>query len=140
MFSAQSKEISSHIFLTSLITNLVLYCYSVFLLIYRSLLSSGVSYIIYLPLNDLGPPLVDRPSHHLSACPIRHPYRLSVSWGDQDSIVQGSSPHKCGQRISYRAFNVVVAAFSYIFLNSPFVLYVHSAYPYQQNFLECHFG
>ena len=41
--------------------------------------SSGVSYIIYLPLNDLGPPLVDRPSHYLSACPIEHPYRLSMS-------------------------------------------------------------
>ena len=136
----QSKEISSHIFLTSLITNLVLYCYSVFLLIYRSLLSSGVSYIIYLSLNDLGPPLVDRSSHHLNACPIGHPYRLSVSWGDQDSIVQGSSSYKCGQRISYRAFNVVVVTFSYIFLNSPFVLYIHSTYSYQQNFLECHFG
>ena len=73
---------------------------------------SGVSYVIYLPLNDLGPLLVSRPSHYLSACPIRHPYRPSVRLGDQGSTIQGSYPHKCSQRVSYRAFNAVVAAFS----------------------------
>ena len=74
-------------------------------------LSSGVSYIIYLPLNDLGPLLVDRLSHYLSAFPIGRPYRPSVSLGNQDSIVQGFSPHKCGQRISCRAFNAAIVAF-----------------------------
>ena len=50
-------------------------------------LSFKASCIIYLPLNDLGPPLVDRLSHYLSACPIGHPYRPSVGWGNQDSTV-----------------------------------------------------
>ena len=71
-------------------------------------LSLGVSYIIYLPLNDLGPLLVDHPSHHSSAYPIGHLHRLSVSWSNQGSIVQGSSPHKYGQKVSCRAFNAVV--------------------------------
>ena len=34
---------------------------------------SRVSCIIYLPFNDLGPPLVDHPGHYLSVCPIEHP-------------------------------------------------------------------
>ena len=74
-------------------------------------LSSRVSYIIYLPLNDLGSPLVNRLSHYLNAYPIGRPYKPSVSWGNQGSIVQGFSPHKCCQRISCRAFNAAIAAF-----------------------------
>ena len=46
-----------------------------------------VSYVIYLLLEDLGPPFVDRPGHYLSACPIRHLPKPLVSWGNQDSIV-----------------------------------------------------
>ena len=123
----------------SLITNLVPDCYSVFLLISPPL-SSGISYIIYPPLNNPDPPHVDHPNHYLSTCPIRHRHRPFVSWDDQGSTVQGSFPHKCGQRVSCRAFNAVVATFSWIFPSSHLVPYVHSVYPYQQNFLECHSG
>ena len=112
----------------------------VFLFLSSPPLLSRVSYIIYLHLNDLGTPLVSSPSHYLSACPIRHPHRPSVSWVNQDSTVQRSSTHKCGQRVSCRAFNVVVAVFSQIFISFHFVMYVHSVYPYQQNFLERHSG
>ena len=121
----------------SLITNLVPDCYSVFLLISPPL-SSGISYIIYPPLNNPGPPLVDHLNHYLSTCPIEHPYRPFVSWGNQDSTIQGSSLHKCGQGVSCRAFKAVVPAFSWIFPSSHLVPYIHSAYPYQHNFLECH--
>ena len=62
--------------------------------------------------------LVDHLSSHLSVCPIRHSLWLSVSYGSKDNNVQGSSPHKCGQKSSCSAFNVVVAALSQIFPSS----------------------
>ena len=62
--------------------------------------------------------LVDHLSSHLSVCPIRHSLWLSVSCGSKDNNVQGSSPHKCGQKSSCSAFNVVVAALSQIFPSS----------------------
>ena len=51
-----------------------------------------VSYLIWFSLDNLGPPLVDYLNHHLSACPIEHPHKPSVSWSDQDNTVQESSP------------------------------------------------
>ena len=77
-----------------------------------------VSYIIQLPLDYLDPTLVDHLNPYLSVCPIRHPFWLSVSYGNQGSTVQGSSPHKCGQKSSCSAFNAMVAAFPQIFLGS----------------------
>ena len=115
----------------------MLQCFSFY---FSILLSSRVSYIICLPLNDLGPPLVDRPSHYLSACPIGHPHKPSVNLGDQDSTVQGSSPHKCGQKVSCKTFKCGSSSFFLDISWLPFVLYIRSAYPYQQNFLEYHFG
>ena len=47
----------------------------------------------------------------------RHPLWPSVSCGSQDSTVQESSSHKCGQKVSYRTFNVVAVAFAQIFLS-----------------------
>ena len=80
--------------------------------------SSGVSYIIYLSLNDLDPPFVDHLGHYLSACPIRHPLWPSMSWGSQDSTVQEYFPHKCGQKVSYKTFNAVAVTFPQIFPSS----------------------
>ena len=54
----------------------------------------------------------------MSACPIKHPLWLSMSCGSQDSIVQGSSPHKCGKKSSCSAFNAVAVALSQIFPSS----------------------
>ena len=68
-----------------------------------------VFYIIQLLLDDLGFPFVDRPSHYLSACPIRHLPKPLVSWGSQDSTVQGSSSHKCSQKVWWDALNVGAA-------------------------------
>ena len=45
---------------------------------------------------DPSPPFVDYAGHYLRVCPIRHHSQSSVSCGNQDSIVQGFSPHKCG--------------------------------------------
>ena len=46
-------------------------------------------------------------------------------------IVQVSSPHKCGQRVSYRAFNAVVVAFPQIFstflLPYPFLMLIFAS-------------
>ena len=87
--------------------------------------SSKVPYVIYLSLIDLHPPLVDHPDYYLSACLIRHPLQPSVSWGSQGSIVQGSSPHKCCQKVSYRAFNAVATVFPKIFLSfHPFCMFI----------------
>jgi len=44
-------------------------------------------------LNDFGLTLIDHLSHYLSACPIGHPLKPSMSWGSQGSTVQRSSPH-----------------------------------------------
>ena len=52
--------------------------------------------------------------------------------------VQGSSPHKCGQKGCNSAFNVVVAAFLldiFVFLTSSYVPKVH---PYRWKFLGDH--
>ena len=75
-----------------------------------------VFHLIYLHLDHLHPPLIDHLSSYLSTCPIRHSLWFSVSCGSQDSIVQRSSPHKCDQKSSCSAFNVVVAAFPQILL------------------------
>ena len=74
-----------------------------------------ISSIIQFLLDYLEPTLIDHLSHYLSAYPIRHPFRLSVSFGSQGSTIQGSSLHKYGQKVSCRAFNVVATTFPQIF-------------------------
>ena len=44
-----------------------------------------------------------------SVCPIRRPLKSSASCGNQNSTVQGSSSHKCGQGVWWDALNVVAA-------------------------------
>ena len=82
-------------------------------------LHERVLHLIYPPLNILYPPLVDHPKLYLSTCPIRHPLQLSVCCNSQGNIVQRSSSHKCGQKSSYSAFNVMVTAFFQICLGFP---------------------
>ena len=76
-----------------------------------------ILHTIYPPPNHPHPTPVDHPSLYLSTCPIRHPFQFSVSCGSQGSIVQRSSPHKCGQKSNCSAFNAVVVAFPQIFLD-----------------------
>ena len=86
------------------------YCYNVSLLIFRSPLPGGsLTLSIYLPSSNLIPPFVDCPSHHLSACPIKHLPKLLVSCGSQGNTVHGSSPHKCSQEVWWDALNVMAA-------------------------------
>ena len=48
---------------------------------------------------------------HSSTCPIRHLLYLSLSGSGWDYTVQGSSPHKYGQKSCCSALNVVVTVF-----------------------------
>ena len=92
-------------------------CYSAFSSLFLIPYRWRIFYIIYLLFRYLDPTLVDHLSHYLSACPIRHLLWLSVSCGSQGNTIQGSSPHKCSQKVSCRAFNVVTVAFPQIFPN-----------------------
>ena len=66
-----------------------------------------ISYIIYAHFTDPGSSFVDYTDHYLSVYPIRRPLQSFVSCGNQDSTIQGSSAHKCDQRIWWGAINVV---------------------------------
>ena len=92
-----------------------LQCYNVPTGVFLIPSSWQVSHIIQLFLDHLDPALADHLSYYLSTCPIRYLLLLSVSCGNQDSTVQKSSPHKCGQKSNCKTFNAVVAAFSQIF-------------------------
>ena len=73
---------------------------------------------------------------HSSTCPIRHLLWLSVSCSGWDYTVQGSSPHKCGQKSCCSALNAVVTVFLLdisAFLSPSYILEVH---PYRWKFLE----
>ena len=77
-------------------------------------------------------------SLHLSICPVKHLLWLFMNGGGWECTVQGSSPHKCGQKGCCSAFNAVVAAFLldiFIFLSSSYVPEVHL---YRWKFLEGH--
>ena len=134
--SAQSEEMSSYTFHTSLITNLVLDRYNVSLMIFPILYPQRISPIIQFPLDDIDLTLVDHLSLYLSTCPIKHLFWPSVSYNSQDNTVQGSSPHKCGQKVCCRTFNTVVAVFSLDILRHLPILCSHSAYLYHQSVLE----
>ena len=95
--------------------------------------SRRISHVIQPPLDHLHPIFVDHLSPHLSTRPIKHLFWLLVSCGSQGSTVQRSSPHKCGQKSSYSAFNAVVAAFPQIFHSFS---HTHEARPHQWSFLE----
>ena len=95
------------------------------------------SFSLYnLLLDHLDCTLVSHSNLHLSTCLIRHLLWLSVSCSGWDYTVQGSSPHKCGQKICCSALNAVVTTFLLdisTFLSSSYTLKVH---PYRWKFLE----
>ena len=89
-------------------------------------------------LDHLDRILVNHLNLHLSICPIKYLLWLSANGGGWDCTIQGSSPHKCGQKSCCSAFNVVVATFILdfsVFLSS---LYVPEVHPYRWKFLEGH--
>ena len=106
--------------------------------VFRSL-SYGGFFTLYSFLSDhLNCTLVIHRNLHLSACLIKHFLWLSVHSGSWDCTIQGSSPHKCGQKSCCSAFNAMVAAFLLdisTFLSSSYVLEVR---PYRWTFLEGH--
>ena len=119
-------------------------CYNIFSLPFSIQFSWRVSHIIQLLLDHLDPTFIDRLSSYLSTCPIRHPLGLSASCGSQSSIVQRSSPHKCGQKSSCNAFNAMVVVLPQIFLvsfllvcsRSMFLSLEHSSYPRRSSSLN----
>ena len=117
------------------------WCYSnVFfssLLIFLRSPSYKESFSLYnLLLDHLDRTLVSHSNFHSSTCPIRHLLWLSVSYSGWDYTVQGSSPHKSGQKSCCSVLNVVVTAFLldiYAFLSLSYTFEVH---PYHWKFLE----
>ena len=111
-------------------------CYSVFSTNFPIPCSWRVSYIIWLPLDDPDPPSVDRLGHYFSACHIRHLPKPLVSWSCQDSIIQGSSTHKCSQEAWWNILNVVattiLSVMSRLTPSSKFFLYGMTS------FSKCH--
>ena len=109
-----------------------------FTMFFRSL-SYGGSFTLYSFLLDyLNHTLVNHLNLHSSTCPIRHLLWLSVNGGGWDCTVQGSSPHKCGQKSCCSTFNAAVISFLLdisTFLSSSYVPEVH---PYRWKFLEGH--
>ena len=107
-------------------------CYSVFSTDFPIPSFWTVFYIIQIPLDDLSLSFVDRPSHYLSACPIKHLPKPLVSCDSQDNIVQGFSPHKCSQKVWWDALNVVAATISLVTLgltsSSKLLLYNITSY------------
>ena len=101
--------------------------------------SYGEFFTLYSFLLDhLDCTLVIHRNLHSSACPIRHFLWLSIHGDSWDCTVQGSSPHKCGQKSCCSTFSAVVAAFLLdisTFLSSSYVPEVH---PYRWTFLEGH--
>ena len=97
----------------------------------------GESFTLYnFLLDHLDRTLISHSNLHSSTCSIRHLLWLSVSCSGWDYTLQGSSPHKCGQKSCCSALNAVVTAFLLdisAFLSSSYTLEV---YPYRWKFLE----
>ena len=93
-----------------------------------------------VPLNYLPPTLVHHLSHHLSICPIKLLHHLFLSCDFPGNTVQRSTPHKCGHKSRYNAFNVVIAAFVQIFWSLPSSLYLRDASLRGGNFMENYYS
>ena len=89
-------------------------------------------------LDHLNRTLVNHLNLHSSTYPIRHLLWLSMNGDGCDCTVQGSSPHKCGQKSCCSAFNVVVAAFLLDISVSLSSSYAPEVHPYHWTFLEGH--
>ena len=95
----------------TLSVTMILFLFS--LSLFSDPLLSGRSFTLYsFFLNYHDPTLVHHLSSHLSTCPISHLLWLSVNGDGWNCTVQRSSPHKCGQKNCYNAFNAVIAAFT----------------------------
>ena len=85
------------------------------------------SFSLYnLLLDHLDRTLVSHSNLYSSTCPIRYLPWLSVSYSGWDYTVQGSSPHKCGQKVCCSALNAVVTAFLldiFAFLSPLYILW-----------------
>ena len=89
-------------------------------------------------MDHLNRTLINHLNLHSSTFPIRHLLWLSMNGDSCDCTVQGSSPHKCGQKSCFSAFNAVVAAFLLDISVSLSFLYAPKVHPYHWTFLEGH--
>ena len=64
-----------------------------------------------LPSFDLSLPLVDYVDDHLDACPIRALLEILCITVRLNTTIHASFPHKCGQLVRCKTFNVVEVAF-----------------------------
>ena len=56
------------------------------------------------------------------------------------NTIQRSTPHKCGHKSRYNAFNVVVVAFLYIFWSLPSSPCIREAFLRGENFVGNHYN
>ena len=101
----------------------------------------GESFTLYnFLLDHLDRTLVSYLNLHSSTCLIRHLLWLFVNGSGWDYTIQGSSPHKWGQKSSCNALNAVVTTFLLdisAFLSSSYAPEVH---PYRWKLLKDHLG
>ena len=105
---------------------------------FSSLSYEGFFTLYNFLLDHLDRTLVHHLNLHSSICLIKYILWLSMNDGGWDYTIQGSSPHKCGQKSWCSAFNAMVAAFFLdisVFLSSSYVLEV---YPHRWRLLEGH--
>ena len=95
---------------------------------------------IIVSLNHLPPTLVHHLSHHLSICPIKLLLQLFLNDNLLGNTIERSTPHKCGHKSRYNAFNVKVAAFLQIFWRLPHFQCVCEAFLRGGNFVENHYN
>ena len=112
---------------------------SLFSVFFDPFLMEDISHYI-APLNHPPPTLVYHLSHHLSSCSISLLLQLFLNDNLPGNTVQRFTPHKCGHKSRYNAFNVKVAAFLQIFWRlSPFQ-WVCEAFLCGGNFVENHYN
>ena len=103
------------------------------------LLMEDISHYI-VHLNHPPPTLVHYLSHHLSICLIRLLLQLFLNDNLPGNTVLRFTPHKCGHKNRYNAFNVEVAAFLQIFWTLPSSQCVYEAFLRGENFMENHYN
>ena len=105
---------------------IVILSLSSFLTFFRSSPHRDSFSLYNLLLVHLDRTLVSHSNLHSSTCPIMYLPWLSVSCSGWNYTVQGSSPHKCGQKSYCSTLNAVVTAFLLdisAFLSSSYTLW-----------------
>ena len=103
--------------------------------------SHGESFTLYSFLLDhFDHTFVNHLNLYSSTCPIRHLLWLSVNGSGWNYTVQGSSPHKWGQKSCCNALNAVVTTFLLDISTLLSSSYAPEVHPYRWKLLKDHLG